>query len=101
MEGKLSSNLSRCLNAIRYLAPRAVSARRSKLTRPATALRELAHHPAQTAPVSASVRFVGKGLEIGSVEGSLRETPARVTREQVSAEAASRNERLCAPRKQH
>src|SRR5688572_17847102 len=58
-----------------------VSARRSNVARRNKALRELARFPAQTAPVPASAPFVGQKPELGSVESSLHETPARATRE--------------------
>src|SRR5688572_8029458 len=54
--------------------------RRSRLTRRSQALRELAHCFAQTAPVLASVRLVGRRRCVGSVECSLRDPPARATR---------------------
>src|SRR5687767_15773816 len=50
------------LRAIRYLVPRAISARRSKLARRFPALRQLACFPAQTGPVLASARFVCHNL---------------------------------------
>ena len=43
-------------------------------------LAQLAHYFAQTGASLASARFVGKRTVLGSVEGSLRETPARATR---------------------